>query len=83
MGKLYINWTLGILQEIQMEIDANNIPFTALLLRCGKQRRERSPIDLIFALTVVQFLQSSSHHSALTTDHLPTKLTETKADLTN
>ena len=33
MGKLYINWTLGILQEIQMEIDANNIPFTALLLR--------------------------------------------------
>ena len=33
MGKLYINWTLGILQEIQMEIDANNIPFTTLLLR--------------------------------------------------
>ena len=67
MGKLYINWTLGILQEIQMEIDANNIPFTALLLRCGKQRREeggeRSPIDLIFALTVVQFLQSTTHHS--------------------
>ena len=83
MGKLYINWTLGILQEIQMEIDANNIPFTALLLRCGSKAEEgggRSPIDLIFALTVVQFLPSTTH---LTTHHRPTKLTETKADLTN
>ena len=31
MGKLYIKWTLGILQDIPMEIDANSIPFIFII----------------------------------------------------
>ena len=35
MGKLYINWTLGILQEIQMEIEIND--HYCLIEEFGKQ----------------------------------------------